>query len=221
MAIDKRAERKPERMDTMHRRELLQSGGALGLLAAMPFSAARRLFASPGGREAKGMPPAPPVKGMPLAPPAQDSVPVAFLLSDGAVVIDFAGPWEVFQDVVAIPGRRDAPFKLYTVAETAKPIRASAGMQIVPDYTLDDAPAPKVVVIPAQHGQSEKLLPWIRKTAKDADVTMSVCAGAFLLAKSGLLAGKEATTHHDLVIDFAMQYPDVRLRRGARFVVDG
>lgn len=201
----------------MHRRELLQGAGALGLLAAMPFSAARKLFASPGGHEAGKQAAA---KAGPLTPPAEGSIPVAFLVSDGAVVIDFAGPWEVFQDV-AIHGRKDAPFHLYTVAETAKPIRASAGMQIVPDYTLDDAPAPKVVVIPAQQGQSEAMLAWIRKAAKDADVTMSVCTGAFLLAKTGLLAGKQATTHHDAFIDFAMQYPDVRLRRGARFVVDG
>ncbi|PYK69319.1 MAG: hypothetical protein DME45_02765, partial [Verrucomicrobia bacterium] len=75
-----------------------------------------------------------------LKPPEKDPIPVAFLISDGAVVIDFCGPWEVFQ-VVMIPTRQDMPFRLYTVAETKKPIRTSGGMQIVPDYTIADAPA--------------------------------------------------------------------------------
>jgi YHS domain-containing protein/putative intracellular protease/amidase len=193
--------------------------GAFGLLAAAPLSAARKLLASPGPRKSEaGSQPS--TKSSPLTPPAHGSIPVAFLLSKGAVVIDFCGPWEVFQDV-HLHGHQGAPFHLYTVAETTQPIRASAGLQIVPDFTLENAPAPKVVVIPAQQGQSEAMLAWIRQTAKSTDVTMSVCTGAFLLAQTGLLAGKEATTHHDSFADFAMDFPAVRLKRGARFVVDG
>src|SRR5262245_31627639 len=63
----------------------------------------------------------------PLKPPVQGSIPVAILLSEGAQVIDFAGPWEVFQDTY-IPGRMDPPFQLYTVAESTKPIHTSGGM---------------------------------------------------------------------------------------------
>src|SRR5436305_14709751 len=84
----------------------------------------------------------------PLKPPANGSIPVAFLISEGAVVIDFCGPWEVFRDVMIAGG--DHPFRLYTVAETTKPIHASGGMQIAPDYTFANAPAPKVIVISAQ-----------------------------------------------------------------------
>ena len=65
------------------------------------------------------------------------------------------------------------------------------------------------------------MLQWIRQASKSADLTMSVCTGAMLLAKTGLLAGKSATTHHGAYKVFAMQFPDVRLRRGARFVEDG
>src|SRR3982074_1712903 len=117
-----------------------------------------------------------------LKPPEKDQIPVAFLISDGAVVIDFCGPWEVFQDAV-IPSRQDMPFRLYTVAETKKPIRTSGGMQIVPDYTIEDAPAPKVFVIPAQSPPSPAVLEWIKQSSKTTDVTMSVCTGAFVLAK--------------------------------------
>ena len=72
------------------------------------------------------------------------------------------------------------PFRLYTVAETKKPIRTSGGMQIVPDYTIQNAPPPKVIVIPAQSQPSPAVLEWIRKSSKTTDVTMSVCTGAFV-----------------------------------------
>src|SRR5262249_21773610 len=151
----------------------------------------------------------------PLKPPAQGSIPVAFLVSDGAVVIDFTGPWEVFQDV-ELPGRDGEPFRLYTVAETRQPIRTSGGMQLVPEYTFETAPLPRLPGTPAQGGRSEATLAWIRQAAAQADVTMSVCTGAFLLARTGLLSGKPATTHHTAYRTLAMQYPDVRVQRGAR-----
>ena len=122
-------------------------------------------------------------------------MPVAFLLSEGAVLIDFAGPWEVFQDV-SVPGRAGDAFRLYTVAATTAPIRASAGMRIVPDYDFRTAPAPKVIVIPAQRDHGKPAIEWIRRCARTADLTMSVCTGAFLVAKTGLLDGRSATTHH-------------------------
>ena len=195
----------------MKRREFIGTSLALGVLGSIPASilAATRKAPVTNG---------PPVA--PLKPPAEGSIPVAFLISDGAVIIDFCGPWEVFQDVY-IPGRNDAAFHLYTVAESAKPIHASAGMQIVPDFTFANAPAPKVIVIPAQGGKSDATLDWIRKSAAAADVTMSVCTGAFLLARTGLLNGKAAATHHGSYSQFEMAFPDVRLERGARFVDEG
>ena len=156
----------------------------------------------------------------PLKPPAQGSIPVAFLLSDGAVMIDFSGPWEVFQDV-NIPGRADAAFSLYTVAAGTKPIRASGGMKIVPDYTFANAPEPRVVVIPAQSDPSPATKEWIRKVAKNADVVMSVCTGAFVLADTGLLSGKPATTHHSAYVRLASQFPDIQVKPGARFTESG
>lgn len=195
----------------MKRREFLEQTAAFGLLAAIPGT----LRGAAPKRSRVARPPA-----APLPAPATGSIPVAFLVSEGAVVIDFCGPWEVFQDAY-IPGRPDAAFRLYTVAETTQPIQASAGLKILPDYSYETAPAPKVVVIPAQSAKNEATLDWIRKSARTADVTMSVCTGAFLLAKTGLLAGKSATTHHGSYSQFEMDFPDIRLRRGARFVDEG
>jgi transcriptional regulator GlxA family with amidase domain len=65
------------------------------------------------------------------------------------------------------------------------------------------------------------MLEWIRKSTKNTDVTMSVCTGAFVLAKTGLLSGRAATTFHARFRPFAMQFPDIHLKRGVRFVEDG
>jgi putative intracellular protease/amidase/YHS domain-containing protein len=195
------------------RRELLQASVALGCLAAAPISVSAIETGSTDAARSSSV-------ANPLKPPAEGSIPVAFLISEGAVVIDFCGPWEVFQDVM-LPGQMDMAFKLFTVSEKNNPIQASGGMKITPDYTLENAPTAKVVVIPAQSDPSEAVLAWVRKSAKTADVVMSVCTGAYLLARTGLLAGKAATTHHGSYVDFARKYPDIHVKRGARFVEDG
>jgi transcriptional regulator GlxA family with amidase domain len=203
----------------MKRRHLLQKSAILGLLAASPWSLGCSRPGSIGApRSADSKVQAP--SSNPLTPPAEGSIPVAFLLSEDAVVIDFCGPWEVFQDVT-IMGRTGDAFHLYTVAETTTPIKVSGGMKIVPDYDLATAPAPKIIVIPAQRGRSEAVMEWIRMSSKRADLVMSVCTGAFVLAKTGLLSGKSATTHHGEYTTFEMDFPDVHLRRGARFVEEG
>lgn len=206
---------------TINRIEFVCSVARFGFLLALGVLALSALFATgaPVKTDNHSKPAITPETGS-LKAPDRGQIPVAVLISDGAVVIDFCGPWEVFQDVM-IPGREEAPFRLYTVAETKKPIRTSGGMQIVPDYTIQDAPPPKVIVIPAQSQPSPAILEWIKKSSKTTDVTMSVCTGAFLLAKTGLLNGKSATTYHGAFGSFATQFPDVQLKRGARFVENG
>src|SRR5579864_964155 len=154
----------------------------------------------------------------PLKPPAEGKIRVAFPISEGAVVIDWAGPWEVFQDA-NLPTGGNA-FEMYTVAETRHSIKASGGLQIIPDYTFADAPEPKVIVIPAQKG-NDAMIEWIKKTFPSTDLIMSVCTGAFLLAKTGLLAGKAATTHHASYGPFQMAHRDIKVKRGYRFVEVG
>src|SRR5437868_13187722 len=140
-----------EQRKAMIGRELLERAAKLGLVAMIALSVVGDLSAGSAAAETTSSSDnsntAP--KANSIKPPAQGSIAVAFLVSEGAVIIDFCGPWEVFQDVNT-PGRQDHPFRLYTVAESTSPIHASGGMQIVPDYTLANAPAPNVIVIPAQ-----------------------------------------------------------------------
>jgi len=179
----------------MNRRELLRQTALFGLAAA-----------APGASEAQN------------ASHAPTGVPVAFVISKDAVVMDFAGPWAVFQAV----WMKDKPFfNLYTVAQTKEPVSAGGGMKILPDYTFKTAPAPKLIVIPAQGGETPEMIEWIRSASKTTDITMSVCTGALILAKTGLLNGKSAATHHGGYFALAVNYPDVHVKRGARWVDEG
>lgn len=157
-----------------------------------------------------------------LTPPSKGKIAVAVLISEGVTMIDYAGPWEVFQDV-HVPGRgtgmdEQMPFQLFTVSDTTDVVVGSAGLKLVPDYTFKTAPQPKVVVIPAQGGRTPAMLDWLREVSKSADVVMSVCTGAFLLAQTGLIDGKSATTHHDFFDHFVKRFPNIELKRGLRFV---
>lgn len=176
--------------------------------------------ASPATGSAVASPAATPAvaKLEPPAPPAR--IRVAFVLSRDAQVVDFAGPWGVFEYTM-VPGYDGSPFELYTVAERVEPIRVSGGMMIVPTYRFADAPAPNVIVVPAQEEPPPAALAWIREMSKRTDLTMSVCTGAFVLAEAGLLTGRPATTHHEAYAALANTFPDVNLRRGARFVDAG
>ena len=168
------------------------------------------------------IPPRRPIlEGAPLIPPAKGKIKVAFAVADHATLIDFAGPWEVFQDV-HVHNRGSTmeemmPFELYTVASSVDPIRISGGMKIIPNFSVDDAPMPHLVVVPALQG-NPKLLEWLVAVAPETDVTMSVCTGAFQLAEAGLLDGLVATTHHEFYDQFQKDYPNVQLERGMRFV---
>lgn len=189
----------------MKRRELIRNAiGLAGLSAIGPSQG------SPAGQVAGSC-------VAPLRTSGGDRIRVAFLISEGATVIDFCGPWEVFQDVMLHGGGMRQPFELYTVAESRDPVRVSGGLRIVPDHALKDAPLPHVLVVPAMRG-SRATHDWIRKVSRTNQLTMSVCTGAFQLARAGLLDGLIATTHHDFHDEFASEFPAVKLMKNVRFV---
>ena len=155
---------------------------------------------------------------MPL--PRRERIRVAFMLGEHANVIDTAGPWEVFQDTMLHEGGHHHPFELYTVAPVRQLLEMTGGLQVQPHYAIGDAPQPHVIVVPA-HQSTPGSRDWLRAASAGTDVTMSVCTGAFQLARVGLLKGIPATTHHEFFDSFAREFPDIELRRGLRFVDSG
>lgn len=191
----------------MERRRFL--GGSVGGATLAMFASANPLAAAPRTV----------VKGdsIGLELPRRRRVNVAFMLGEGANVIDTAGPWEVFQDTRV--GTR-YPFRLYTVAPSKEPVTMSGGLRVLPGYSVQDAPQPQVIVVPAQQSTEESRA-WLERASRAADVTMSVCTGAFQLASVGLLDGLAATTHHLFWDKFEKEHPHIELRRGLRFVDSG
>jgi transcriptional regulator GlxA family with amidase domain len=163
-----------------------------------------------------------------LKPPATGVINVAFIVSDQTALIDLAGPWEVFADTMLAPhggpwrGGDDMimPFHLYTVSDAQKSISAE-GLQVVPNYTFENAPKPQVIVVPAQGGRSEEQKKWLLENATAADITMSVCTGASMLAADGLLNHQRATTHHMYVDEMQKRYSAVQFVTGLRYVDNG
>jgi putative intracellular protease/amidase len=158
-----------------------------------------------------------------LQPPEGRKIRVAVVLTEGAVVIDYAGPWEVFSNVHVGGGSMDQqmPFDLYTVGRDRNPIHTAGvmkpGMKVVPDYGFAEAPDPDVVVVGAQSGD-DQLGPWLRKVHAQHALIMSVCTGAFKLAQAGLLDDKSATTHHASLQRLANQYPRIAVQSSVRYV---
>jgi transcriptional regulator GlxA family with amidase domain len=157
---------------------------------------------------------------------------VGILIFDDVEVLDFAGPFEVFSRTRLVPGadsrRTDdgAPFDVFTVARTHDVVTAVGGLRIVPAYAWSDAPAIGILVVPGGFGTRRLLddaptLDWIRGRAARASQVTSVCTGALLLAKAGLLGGRRATTHHSALDLLASIDPSIHVERGVRFVRDG
>lgn len=149
---------------------------------------------------------------------------VAILIFDEVEILDFCGPYEVF----GVTGRHNnsQPFNVYTVAEYSKPIIARNQLSINPQYTIANCPPSDILLVPGGFGTRREmhnlvLINWIKKCSSQSELLLSVCTGALLLAKAGLLENLAATTHH-LSIDLLKEIaPNTEIRIGDRFVDNG
>lgn len=143
---------------------------------------------------------------------------VAILLFEGVELLDFAGPGEAFSTA-------GFPFKVVTVAASAEPITSQGFLKVTPNYSIANCPKVDVLVIPGGEDENArknpKLLEWVRQTSNKAELTLTVCTGAFILAETGLLDGKKATTHHAAVAEFKKKYTKVTVTPDQRFVDNG
>ncbi|RMF79748.1 MAG: DJ-1/PfpI family protein [Chloroflexi bacterium] len=149
---------------------------------------------------------------------------VAILIFNQVEVLDFAGPLEVFG--VTASYNDPPPFRVYTVAETAAPITARQGLSVNPNYAITNCPLPDIIIVPGGRGvrtevDNSVLIDWIRAQHERTELTLSVCTGAWMLAKVGALDGLSATTHHAGYDRLAELAPNTTLMPGERFVDNG
>ncbi|HVZ00242.1 MAG TPA: DJ-1/PfpI family protein [Dongiaceae bacterium] len=154
------------------------------------------------------------------------SLDVAILIFPEVEVLDFAGPFEVF----SVAGRilkRDgcAPFRVSTVAAERRPVVARHGLPVTPNACFADRPAADILIVPGgivtQPLEDARTLDWIRAAAREASLVASVCTGAFILARLGLLAGRACTTHWEDIPDLRRAHPDLDVREDVPFVDEG
>lgn len=139
---------------------------------------------------------------------------VAFYLQNGVEVLDFAGPMEVFSY---------AQFKVFTVSKTKAPIISQGILKIIPDYSIEDAPKADIVAFfggnSGNASNDAQVIVWVKK--QTPDYYFSVCTGAFILGKAGLLNNLTITTFHESIDKLQKAVPTAKVLPNTRYVDNG
>jgi len=149
---------------------------------------------------------------------------VGIFLFDEVEVLDLAGPFEVFSTASRLehPAKR---FEVFTVADALRTVRARGGLMVQANYDFTNHPQIDVLIVPGGVVTSElkcqPTIEWIRRTAATAELTASVCTGAFLLAQAGLLANRSITTHWEDVEEFKSMFPHISVQPENRWIDTG
>ena len=154
---------------------------------------------------------------------------VGIYIYNDVEVLDFAGPFEVFSTASRVKARiepgSDDLFNVFTIGEKMTAIFARGGLQVVPKYHISDHPEINLLIIPGgivnDELEKDHLIYWIAASSDITEITASVCTGAFLMAKAGLLESKAATTHWEDINDFGLMFPDIEIKKDVRWVDEG
>ena len=154
---------------------------------------------------------------------------VGILIFPNVEILDFCGPYEVFSATHLNPARRreePSPFEVFLVAETKNTITTTGGLRVIPDYTLEDCPAFHILVVPGGWGVrkeigNESLIGWLVDRALKAETVASVCTGAMLLGRAGLLDGLRATTHWGSLNWMRESFPNVAVEEKFHVIDEG
>ncbi|MBZ0112633.1 MAG: DJ-1/PfpI family protein [Thermoanaerobaculia bacterium] len=161
-----------------------------------------------------------------LAAPEDYTRNVAIVVWNGAEVLDWAGPAEIFSSAAGFGRQGDVPaFNVYTVSKTTDAITSQGFVSVNPQYSIDAAPRPDIIVLPGGGTKSvlddPEFLAWAAKASKEAEVALSVCTGAFVLGRAGLLDGEQVTTWYGATDRLEREFPAATVIRGKRFVDNG
>lgn len=141
---------------------------------------------------------------------------VCFYLQDGVEVLDFAGPMEVFAD---------AGFRVFTVSRNKKPITSQGILTVIPDYSIGDAPQADILAFFGGNAgpscEDTTLIAWIKSRRGSTKYFFSVCTGAFIMGRAGILDGMTATTFHASIEGLRKELPATKVLSDVRFVDNG
>lgn len=149
------------------------------------------------------------------------------LVFDEVEVLDLGGPFEVFSTAGRLARTEDGEplLRVLTVAPADRLVRARGGLRVLADHTLDEDPPFDVLVIPggvtAAVEADTKVVDWLTRRRENSALTFSICTGAFLLAATGALNGRRATTHWEDQEELARRWPEIRVHTDVRWIDDG
>ncbi|WP_340063921.1 DJ-1/PfpI family protein [Ascidiimonas aurantiaca] len=149
---------------------------------------------------------------------------VGIFIFDEAEVLDFAGPFEVFS--VSSQLNDHALFNVFTLAKTRDAITAVNGLSVNPDYAIEEAPSPDILILAGGNGtrkviKDKEVINWIKAVYPKTEIIASVCSGSRMLAMAGLLKGKPYCTHHQVYGDMQELVPDGAPQKNKRFTNSG
>jgi len=149
---------------------------------------------------------------------------IGIVIFDEAEVLDFCGPFEVF----SVTGGREGlqPFEAFTVAEEPRPITARGGLSVYPSYSFESCPPPDILLVPGGFGtrremKNARMLEWLKEQSSNTELILSVCSGALLLGRAGLLDGLTATTHYAALDELRSLSPSISIDSSQRFIDNG
>lgn len=149
---------------------------------------------------------------------------VAIFIYKDAEVLDYSGPFEVFSTATRVAGTNE-PFTPFIVAEQSEPVVTRAGYTVVPHHSFDDHPPIDLLVVAGGVHEPQMDRPavirWIAEQAESARHVASVCTGAFLLARAGVIQSQTVTTHWEDIDDLQKSFPSLDVVRDRRWVDAG
>ena len=140
-------------------------------------------------------------------------------------VLDFAGPFEVFS--VTNEQNDFALFDVSLISPEEKTVTAKNGLNIVADYTINEIKRLDILLVPGGKGarplvNNAELIQWVKEVSGKSELVLSVCTGALVLAKAGILDGLKATTHHQAYNELGEIITDTEIiKEGKRFIDNG
>jgi transcriptional regulator GlxA family with amidase domain len=158
-----------------------------------------------------------------------ETLTVGIVLYDQVEELDFVGPYETFKAAsfqgASLLGRETLPWQVFTVAETSELVATGGGLRIKPDYSFADAPQIDLLVVPGGNSRPQlenaAMVEWLARVTSQARLNTSVCTGAFMLGKVGLLDGRSVTTHWGSLDRLAEFIPSATVKRDVRWVDEG
>jgi len=155
----------------------------------------------------------------------KEIIKVAFLLFDHVEALDLNGPIDIFVKANFF----DKRFELFTVSANEDPVYSEGKvLQMKATYNFLNAPQADIIVIPGAEpslvkkiaNNNTEISQWIKKQHQKATLTFSVCTGSVILAATGILENKMATTHFG-VMEYLKQYKSINTIENVRYVLDG